>query len=308
MTDRAMKYDNTVHLVDPDAGVGQALSILLGLYDIRVRTYMDAETFLAAHSTGKPGYGCLFIEYELPDMNGLELLRELRNQDFNLPSIILTGAASRELRKQAFRLGAVDVIEKPLMYTFLLERLAQLLPHSASLFTQPLSTLELHDGTRVKFRVMRPQDADIEQAFVRGLSKRSNRLRFFSAIKELPPDVLERFTNPDYPHSYALIATVREGDEERQIGVARYLVTESDGVAEFAIVVADKWQVQGIATYLLSGLSAAATVAGVKRLEGFALNENDSMRKLARALDFSITRCREDATIFRVAKTLRSAD
>ena len=167
MTERSMRHDNTVHLVDPDAGVGQPLSLLLGLYDISVRTYVDAETFLAAFPTGDSCYGCLFVESELPGMNGLELLRELRDKSLNFPAIVLTDSASRKIREQAFHLGAVDVIEKPLMYTFLLERLAQLLPHSVSLFARPLSTLELRDGTRVKFRVLGPEDADIEQAVIR---------------------------------------------------------------------------------------------------------------------------------------------
>lgn len=308
VTDNPVQYENIVHVVDPDASVGEALSMLLQIYSIAVRTYADAEMFLAAYATEKMHHGCLFVESELPGLSGLSLLRELRAQGFSLPSIVLTSGATSEFRHQAFRSGAIEVLEKPLMNTFLLERLAQLLPDTVSLGAQPLSTLELGDGSRVKFRVMRPEDAEIEQAFVRGLSKMSNRLRFFSAIKELSPEVLERFTNPRYPDSYALIATVRDGDKERQIGVARYLPTKSNGVAEFAIVVADEWQGRGIATYLLGALTAAAAVAGIKCLEGLVLNENESMLRLARALGFSVTRCKEDATVFRVAKLLGSPE
>lgn len=304
MKDNPEQHNNIVHFVDPDVRVGKALSMLLKIYGIGVRTYADAEMFLTAYATGKTLHGCLFIESELPGLSGLSLLRELRDRGFSLPSIVLTSVSTPVFREQALHLGAIEVLEKPLMNTFLLERLAQLLPDSVSLGTLPLSALELHDGTRVRFRVIRPEDADIEQAFVRGLSKKSNYLRFFSPIKELSPEVLERFTNPRYPGSYALIATICKGDEERQIGVARYEPTESGGVAEFAIVVADEWQGQGLATYLLGALTAAAAVAGIKSLEGLVLNENEPMRKLAHASGFSVTRCKEDAAFFRMAKTI----
>ncbi len=121
--------------------------------------------------------------------------------------------------------------------------------------------------------------------------------------------MLERFTHPEYPNSYALIATVAADERERQIGVARYASTERDGVAEFAVVVADEWQGHGIATDLLQGLTTAAALAGVKRLEGLVLRENDAMRKLARGLGFSTSRCADDATVVCVVKALgASAD
>ena len=133
------------------------------------------------------------------------------------------------------------------------------------------------DGTQVTFRVMRPEDADIEQALVRGLSKATRRLRFFSALNELPPSLLHPFTHPDYPASYALIATIEQSGVEQIISVARYNTTQQDGVVEFAIVVADKWQRFGVANRLLRGLIAAAAIAGYDRLEGIVLRENRPM-------------------------------
>ena len=146
-----------------------------------------------------------------------------------------------------------------------------------------LSSVELKDGSRITIRVMRPEDAGIEQDFVRRLSARSKYLRFFSGLKQLSPRMLEKLTNPEYPESYALLAIASDGEQEQEISVARYAPTGSAGVAEFAVVVADEWQGLGVASLLLHGVIAAATVAGIGRLEGLVLRENDRMMKLSQS-------------------------
>jgi FixJ family two-component response regulator len=293
-----------IHVVDPDDSIGEALSALLETYQIAVRTYADAESFLKTDYIQNLDSSCLLIETSLPGLSGLSLLRELRDRHCKFPVIMLTDIASSEILAQARRLGATDVLEKPLMSSFLLDRLRVIFPGKPNPTPPLASTIDLPDGTRVTLRAMRPEDSDLEQAFVKGLSKRSSRLRFLSAIKELTPDMLERFTHPEFPGSYALIATTLESDKERQIGVARYMPTGVNSVAEFAVVVADKWQGLGLATYLLSGLTTTAAVAGITQLEGLVLNDNAAMLRLMKKLGFSVTRCSDDATLVRVVKTL----
>ena len=137
-------------------------------------------------------------------------------------------------------MGALEVLDKPLITTVLLRRLSQLFPSESFELEGPSEGVKLRNGARVTIRTMQPQDAEIEQAFVRGLSKRSRYLRFFSGITELSPGVLEELTNPHFPSSYALIATVCEDDHEKQVAVARYAPTEDASVAEFAVVVDDE--------------------------------------------------------------------
>lgn len=299
-----MTHDQIIHVVDPDNSIGEALSALLETYQIAVRTYADAESFLKAGCIEKMGSSCLLIETSLPGLSGLSLLRELRDRHYDVPVIILTDIVSTEIRTQAHRLGATDVLEKPLLNNFLLDRLRTIFPSQFAPTPPDHGTFDLPDGTRVTLRAIQPEDANLEQTFVQGLSAQSNRLRFFSALKELSPDLLRRFTNPDYPKSYALIATVMESDRERQVGVARYMPTSVSEVAEFAVVVTDKWQGLGLATHLLSALTSAAAVAGITRLEGLVLRENKAMLKLVEKLGFAQTRCADDATLIRVIKIL----
>ena len=143
--------------------------------------------------------------------------------------------------------------------------------------------------TRVTLRTMQPGDSAIEDRFVRELSPVSRYYRFHGALKALTPSMLERFTHVNYPDEMALIATIPEGDVERQIAVARYArfpgTTER---AEVAVVVADAWQGKGIGSRLLLDLRKLARQAGIRHLQVSVLPDNTRMLYLAKALGFSI--------------------
>jgi acetyltransferase len=143
-------------------------------------------------------------------------------------------------------------------------------------------------GTPVTIRTMQPGDRDIEHRFVRELSPLSRYYRFHSTLRELTPTMLERFTHVNYPDDMALIATVPEGEGEREIGVARYARYPGTERAEIAVVVADDWQGKGIATRLLLDLRGLAHAAGIQHLEANVLSGNKRMLQLARTLGFSI--------------------
>jgi hypothetical protein len=61
-----------------------------------------------------------------------------------------------------------------------------------------------NDGTLVTIRPIRPEDRDIERAFVRDLSSNSSYFRFLSIVKDLSPQSLDKFTQVDYPRERAL--------------------------------------------------------------------------------------------------------
>ncbi len=148
-------------------------------------------------------------------------------------------------------------------------------------------TLEI-PGVTVTIRTMQPEDREIEQRFIRELSEQSRYYRFHSALKELSPYMLERFTHVNYPDEMAIIATVPEGGGEMQIGVARYARKPGSHTAEIAIVVADAWQERGVGTRLLVDLRRLAIDAGIRQVEASVLPDNRRMLGLARELGFSL--------------------
>jgi len=164
----------------------------------------------------------------------------------------------------------------------------------------------LPDGTHVRVRPIRPEDAGLELRFFNGLSDRSRRQRFMQHLRELPPLMLERFTHPDYDRELALVALHPAGGEF--IAVARY-APNADGVtAEFALVVADAWQGKGVGRHLLERLCAAASDAGYAELTGYILCANHEMRDLAEHLGFvQESRSGDEVTVKRSLRRAASA-
>ena len=157
------------------------------------------------------------------------------------------------------------------------------------------------DGTPFSIRPIQPEDRDIERAFVRGLSSNSRYMRFFSTIKELSPDLLDRFTQVDFPNEMALIATIEAGSAELEIGVARYMPGGSASTAEFAVVVADDWQGRRIGQELLRHLFLVAKDAGFERIEGLVLKANTNMLRMCREIGFEVNRYPDDSDLVQVA-------
>jgi acetyltransferase len=147
-------------------------------------------------------------------------------------------------------------------------------------------TRHLFDGTAVTIRPIRPEDAALEQEFVRNLSKDSRYKRFMGTVKELPEAKLRYLTDIDYEHHLALLATVERDGREVEIGVARYVVGPDGRTCEFAIAVDDAWQRTGVAGILMLSLMDAARARGLETMEGFVLATNHKMLKFARQLGF----------------------
>lgn len=146
---------------------------------------------------------------------------------------------------------------------------------------------QLPDGTELTIRPIRPEDAEIEQAFVRDLSPEAKYYRFMQTLDELTPEMLVRFTQIDYNREMALIAVVPEAGRDKQVGVARYTINPDGKSCEFAIVVDDDRRKQGIGSRLMKGLMEAARGRGLRSIEGEILADNHTMLKLMDSLGFS---------------------
>jgi two-component system response regulator FixJ len=107
-----------VLLVDDDAAVREALKFALEVEGLPVRTYDSGAALLASEL---PNRGCLVIDYAMPRMDGIQLMGALRDRNVDLPAILITGTASRELRERAAQVGFGQLVEKPLSDAALIE-------------------------------------------------------------------------------------------------------------------------------------------------------------------------------------------
>ncbi len=147
---------------------------------------------------------------------------------------------------------------------------------------------QLPDGTDVTIRPIRPEDAELEQAFVRNLSPESRYFRFMRTLAELTPEMLVRFTQIDYDREMAFLACVVRDGRETEVGVARYVTNPDGRTCEFAVVIADEWQGRGIAARLMTELMRVARERGLQVMEGEVLAANARMFHLMRNLGFVV--------------------
>ena len=103
--------DAVVHLIDDDEDVRRALSFLLGTAGFAVKVYESAVLFMDKYDSAVSG--CIVTDVRMPDMDGLQLLRRLKEIGVTLPLVIMTGHADVALAVEAMKIGAVDFIEKP---------------------------------------------------------------------------------------------------------------------------------------------------------------------------------------------------
>src|SRR5262249_40412229 len=143
------------------------------------------------------------------------------------------------------------------------------------------------DGPRVVVRAIRPEDEPLIIDLHSRHSEHTIRMRFFSLVKTLSRDSLIRLCHLDYDREMALVAVLSSGGQQRILGVSRYYLHPETGAAEFALVVEDAFQRQGLGRHLLERLLAIARErSGIKKLTGQVLRENGPMLALTAAVGF----------------------
>jgi len=103
--------DPTVFVVDDDAAVRDALSLLISLKGLRASVFASAEAFLAVYNDA--WRGCLLTDLKMPGMSGLELQTKLQEHGSTLPVVVLTAHGDVSTTRTALKSGAVDFLEKP---------------------------------------------------------------------------------------------------------------------------------------------------------------------------------------------------
>lgn len=152
---------------------------------------------------------------------------------------------------------------------------------------QYIAPFRLRDGREATVRPIRPEDEPLLIALHAAHSEHTIRMRFFSMVKTLSRDSLIRLCHLDYDREMALTAVLHENGEPRLLGVSRYYLHPETGTAEFAVVVSDAYQQQGLGRHLMQRLIDIARERGVRRLVGQVLAENTPMLHLMQSLGFS---------------------
>lgn len=108
-----------VHIVDDEPSVRQSMGFLISAAGYAVRMHESAASFLAARPF--PHGHCLVTDLRMPDMDGVTLLKRMRDGGDAIPAIVVTGHGDVSMAVSAMKVGAIDFIEKPFEDTVLLE-------------------------------------------------------------------------------------------------------------------------------------------------------------------------------------------
>jgi DNA-binding NtrC family response regulator len=101
----------SILVIDDEAEIREGLELLLSSEGYVVASAETAEAGLARLE--QEPYDLLLLDVSLPDRNGLDLLRDIRQRDPHLPIVLITAYGSIDMARQAFKSGAQDYITKP---------------------------------------------------------------------------------------------------------------------------------------------------------------------------------------------------
>jgi FixJ family two-component response regulator len=150
-----------VFVVDDDDSVCRALARLIRSAGYRVETFGTARAFLD-RMPADACPACVVLDIQLPDLNGLELAREL---DAALPIIFITGHGDIAMGVGAMKAGATDFLPKPVSDTDLLRAIEQALARAVQ------TRVIRHELDSLRGRVERltPREREVMALVVTGL-------------------------------------------------------------------------------------------------------------------------------------------
>ncbi|MDX1663451.1 MAG: bifunctional acetate--CoA ligase family protein/GNAT family N-acetyltransferase, partial [Candidatus Promineifilaceae bacterium] len=154
---------------------------------------------------------------------------------------------------------------------------------------------ETESGTDVLIRPIRPEDEPLMVRFHEPLSEHSVYMRYFRSLnldQRTAHDRLTRICFIDYDREMALVATRAnpQSGEREILGVGRLSKLANNQEAEFALLISDAFQGQGLGTEILRRLLQVAEREGIDIVMAYMLPENRGMKRIAENLGFHFER------------------
>jgi two-component system response regulator FixJ len=157
-----MRSNDVVHVIDDDEAMRNSLAFLLRAAKVEVQTYESATIFL--ESLPKIKLGCIVTDVRMPGMNGIDLLKRLRQLNIAMPVIVITGHGDVPLAVEAMKGGAADFLEKPFDDDVLLAAIRVALNVQATDSERHASRTAIHN----KLAVLSNREREVLEGLVAG--------------------------------------------------------------------------------------------------------------------------------------------
>jgi two-component system response regulator FixJ len=156
-----------IYVVDDDEAIRRSLSFLLKTSGHAVRCFAGGIDFLKEAAGLEPG--CVLLDVRMPDIDGLEVQRELRARGVMLPVIIMTGHGDVGMAVAAMKVGATDFIEKPFEKAALLEAIDAACAQVAASKNAGARGVE----ARARLNILTDREREVLSGLVDGLPNKS---------------------------------------------------------------------------------------------------------------------------------------
>jgi two-component system response regulator FixJ len=156
-----------IFVIDDDVTARDALTLILSPKGYEVSAFADEHSFLAAASLRCPA--CILLDLGMQARSGLDILKELTAQRYDVPIIMISGQGSIPTAVDAIRAGAFDFIEKPFNADAVVSRVCDAI--AASAIPHEIESL-------TEFRdVLSPRECEVLEQILSGLSTRATALK-----------------------------------------------------------------------------------------------------------------------------------
>jgi two-component system, LuxR family, response regulator FixJ len=152
----------TVHLVDDDESIRRSVSFMLRTSGYVVKTYASGVEFLK--DVKDAAAGVILLDVQMPQVDGLEVQRQLRAQGIFHPVIVMTAHGDVTVSVQAMKAGAIDFIEKPFEKAVLLGAIAD----GFDRLEQSSRRHARAEEARARLKALTPREMDVMHGLVRG--------------------------------------------------------------------------------------------------------------------------------------------
>lgn len=164
--------------------------------------------------------------------------------------------------------------------------------------SQYVKPWKLKDGTPVTLRPIRPEDEPLLVKFHRTLSEESVYFRYFHLMTlshRIAHERLTRICFIDYDREMALVVDRKDPatGEHEVLAAGRLSKSHGANEGEFAMLVSDAYQKQGIGTTLLEQLVQIGRDEGLERITAEVLHENRAMQRVCEKVGFTLSRTPE---------------
>jgi FixJ family two-component response regulator len=152
-----------VFVVDDDASIREALESLVRSTGLDVYTFASAQDFLGCRRAEMPG--CLILDVQLPDLNGLDLQKRLAEMKVEVPIVFLSGHGDIPTSVRAMKAGAVEFLTKPFNDEALSDAIQEAIKYDRADRQHRAEIGELEG----RYRRLTPREREVMELVVSGL-------------------------------------------------------------------------------------------------------------------------------------------